>query len=370
MEALLVEEVPLEIGNSNVTRYRKKMRVFLYKTLKVIGDKMKNKFSLKKLICITLFEVFFITITSPLIIFYGPFQELKSTVVGSLITTFKHQYLVKMFLKEDKINEILKSNVITYNEQKNLGQIEDNIKEKFNKDEEVTKLKMLKIKSERFNGYAILIDNPLKVKIGYSIQNNEGETTSSLAKKYNALAAINGGGFSYFIRDKMLISKGGNPSNLIISSGNIVYKSGIEDDTKISIMGITNNGVLIAGKHSINELKKMDVQEAISFGPPLVINGTGTIKSGDGGWGIAPRTCIGQRKDGTIIFLVIDGRQPGYSYGATLRDAQDVMIKLNAYNAVNLDGGNSSTMYYNGKVINNPCSPTGERVVPSIVYVE
>ena len=100
-------------------------------------------------------------------------------------------------------------------------------------------------------------------------------------------------------------------------------------------------------------------------------NGSGksTIKSGDGGWGIAPRTAIGQRKDGAILMLVIDGRQTR-SVGATLKDVQNTMLQYGAVNATNLDGGSSASMYYEGEVINNPSDPLGERSVPSAIYVK
>ena len=78
------------------------------------------------------------------------------------------------------------------------------------------------------------------------------------------------------------------------------------------------------------------------------------ITEGDGGWGVGPRTAIGQKKDGTVLFLVIDGRQPGYSIGATLRDVQDILFEKGCYIAANLDGGSSSTLYLNGKVVNKP----------------
>ena len=113
----------------------------------------------------------------------------------------------------------------------------------------------------------------------------------------------------------------------------------------------------------------MNVQEAITFGPALVVNGQGTITSGDGGWGMAPRTAIGQKKDGAILMLVIDGRQAS-SLGATLKDVQDIMLQYDAYTATNLDGGSSTTMYHEGEVINNPANSLGERSVPSILYVE
>ena len=88
----------------------------------------------------------------------------------------------------------------------------------------------------------------------------------------------------------------------------------------------------------------------------------------NGGWGLAPRTAIGQRRDGTVIMLVIDGRQLS-SIGATLRDVQDIMLEYGAYNAANLDGGSSSTMVYENRIVNIPSSKYGPRDLPSAFII-
>mgnify|MGYP001567210762 FL=1 len=117
-------------------------------------------------------------------------------------------------------------------------------------------------------------------------------------------------------------------------------------------------------------MKKVGVTEALSFGPALIVNGRKSITKGNGNWGIAGRTAIAQRRDGSIILLVIDGRQIG-SIGVTLREVQDILYsEYGAYNASNLDGGSSSTMFYDDEVINSPSDPLGERSIPSIIYVE
>ena len=67
--------------------------------------------------------------------------------------------------------------------------------------------------------------------------------------------------------------------------------------------------------------------------------------------------------------LVIDGRQ-GLQAGATIKEVQDIMVQEGAYNAINLDGGASTTMYYNGQVLNNPSDKFGERPIPTIFYVK
>ena len=144
----------------------------------------------------------------------------------------------------------------------------------------------------------------------------------------------------------------------------MIWKNGEAD-----LLAITKEGVMLVGKYSVEKLQELGVQEALSFGPSLVINGKMTSMSGDGGWGIAPRTVIGQRKDGAIILLVIDGRGTS-SIGATLKEAQEVIYKLGAINAMNLDGGKSTTMYYDGDIINTPSNSMGERAIPTAIIVK
>ena len=136
--------------------------------------------------------------------------------------------------------------------------------------------------------------------------------------------------------------------------GKVIFNDLKENTRKSEIVAFTDGGKLLVGSYSLNELNKLNVSEAVSFGPALIVNGKPTIKEGDGGLGIAPRTAIGQKKDGTILMLTIDGRSIKSS-GATLLDVQNILLEHGAYNASNLDGGSSSSMYYNGKLINNPC---------------
>ncbi|MEG1027186.1 MAG: phosphodiester glycosidase family protein, partial [Oscillospiraceae bacterium] len=80
--------------------------------------------------------------------------------------------------------------------------------------------------------------------------------------------------------------------------------------------------------------------------------------------GLNPRTAIGQRADGAVLLLVIDGRQP-HSLGANLKDLADIMIEHGAINAGNLDGGSSTMMYYEGKLANTCASLYGPRKIPN-----
>lgn len=335
--------------------------------MKKKGLRGKPKRSLWKIILMFFaFEFVFTAVTAPVIAFRGPFENVKRTLVGAAMTTLSHQYIAKLFLSDKEINQILGENEIDTGKQQNVSYFSEfsNYHDDSIDREDISD-------GTKFKGYILIVHDPTRVKVGHSKKLGvAGELTSSIAKDNNAVAAINGGGFTdSSSKNSEWTGTGGKPVGLLMSGGNTMYNDIKDSDSKQEIMAITRKGQLLVGHHSLNELKKMNVTEAISFGPALVINGKGTIKSGDGNWGIAPRTAIGQRKDGSILLLVIDGRQTK-SVGASLRDVQNIMLQYGAVNATNLDGGSSSTMYYEGEVINNPCDPLGERSVPSAIYVE
>lgn len=285
------------------------------------------------------------------------------------MATGNHSYIAKAFFNDADIKKIITEN----NEQLNSTQPNHDI----SKDDEInlklndSSIKRIDINTNKFNGIAIIVTDPLKVKVGYSSKlGYAGETVSEMGKHYNAIAAINGGGFLDVSPNGKTGSTGGVPSGIMISKGDVIYpKEKRNYDTKEScVFAIDANGHMYVGPASPNELKNKNIQEALSFSPTLIVDGKPYISENSLG-GMNPRTAIGQRKDGSIILLTIDGRQ-GLKLGATLKDVQNIMIKLEAVNAMCLDGGGSTTMYYNNEVINNPSSITGERAIPNIVYVE
>lgn len=312
----------------------------------------------KKLVIFFVFELIFSAVTMPLLVFYGPFDNVKRTIVGMSWNSLRHQYIARFFLSDDAIQRIVGSE-FAVDPTAQGEDIQPNIKITVKHSD---KIKIYNIESSSFKGKLALIDDPTKVMVGYSSQiPKTGETTSVIAKRYDAILAINAGGFP----DRGWTGTGGVPMGFIIHNGKVVYNQSKDENIKQDTAAFTDKGILIVGKHSITQLKKYGVKEGVSFGPPLIVNGNPTIKKGDGGWGIAPRTAIGQKADGTVLFLTIDGRSLG-SLGATLRDAQEILMQYGAVNAVNLDGGSSTTMYYGGKVINRPSDTLGERAVPSV----
>ncbi len=314
-----------------------------------------------------IFEIVFSIITAPFLLYYGPFENVKAMVVGSAMTTSTHQWIATTFLSMKRIDEIMSKNKINTIVQTDINELKKEITNGTKDNNEVEKYV---INGDKFTGYLLVIKNPTKIRVGYSEMLGErGETTSSMATRYNTFAAINAGGFA--ANEDLVNDSGnklGNPSGVLISNGKVLYNS-LKINEKICIAGITRDGVLLVGDYGMEEMLKLQVMNAVSFGPCLIVNGEKTITSGDGGWGTAPRTAIGQRKDGSILFLVVDGKYIG-RLAVTLRELQDILYEYGAYNAVNLDGGSSSTMYYNGDVISNPYKSTGEREIQSIFYVE
>ena len=117
--------------------------------------------------------------------------------------------------------------------------------------------------------------------------------------------------------------------------------------------GFDKDDKLVLGRISDRQALNMGLRDAIEFGPYLIINGKRSFVRGNGGWGIAPRSAIGQRQDGIVLFLVINGRLTT-SIGADMVDLCDIMENYGAYNAANLDGGSSSELVINNKIINTP----------------
>lgn len=289
---------------------------------------------------------------------FEPFESLRSLWVASAMTTMNHQYLAKWFFSDAKIQKILDSNKAAVLGDSNPSSINTT---KTSGGDKVTEL--IDISQKGFKGYLLKVNDPERVKVAATRYLGKiGEKAEDIAKDTGAVAVINGGMF----KDPQGNGSGGHPQGVLISGGKILYKdSGV---SSFDIIGMNQSNVLVLGHYSLTQIRQMGIRDAVTFGPFLVVNGKPAITHGDGGWGIAPRTAIGQTQDGTILMLVIDGRQVG-SLGATLKDVQDIMLEYGAYNVANLDGGASTVLYYNNKIINHPSSPYGERHAPSFFIV-
>ena len=202
-----------------------------------------------------------------------------------------------------------------------------------------------------WRGYMMLVADPTRVRLrDTSMQYECGENVMTMVKNAGAVAGINGGGF---VDGPNYDSNGGTPGGLIIEEGQLVCPLTI-DDSVYSMIGINRDGVLVLRHCTADWALSNGIVSAVSFAPFLVVNGEGMVTNGSGGWGIAPRTAIGQRESGEMLLLVIDGRQADWSLGCDLDVLQDVMLAEGAVNAAMLDGGSSTAMVHNGAYVNRP----------------
>lgn len=222
-------------------------------------------------------------------------------------------------------------------------------------------IQVIPIHGSGYNGDVMLIHNPKLIRlVPAKVVGDEGEYITDMAKRVGAVAGINASGFE----DPNGEGWGGIPVGLEYVNGQVMQAS--KDDPSWATVGFTDSGVMVMGNYTENQLASLGVRDAMQFHPELVVNGQPTITEGDGGWGTDPRTAIGQAKDGTVIFVVINGRLHAGSIGATMRQVMDIMLQYHAVNACAMDGGSSSVMYYNGKIINSPSTidPNGQRHLP------
>lgn len=197
-----------------------------------------------------------------------------------------------------------------------------------------------------------------------SFGENITQTTSAIAEANDALFAINGDYYGF--RD----------TGIEIRNGVVYRDSPAREGLAFWLDGSVT--VYDETTTSAQELLDSGVWNTVSFGPALVEDGAVVdgiesveVDTNIGNHSIQgeqPRTAIGVIDDNHLVFVVVDGRSPGHSKGVTMTELAQIMIGLGATTAYNLDGGGSSTMYYDGRVVNTP-SNGGERGTSDILYV-
>lgn len=316
------------------------------------------KKSKTKVLLIILIGIFLLGIGSGLFLMYGPYKGFRNWLITTAMTTMNHQYLATWFYSDEVINEVLANNkVIEPNEDSNTNLININTNSTNNiiyKDEYDRQIldreddalyKIIEIKENGYKAFLAAVYDPSKIKLVTTQYSYKGEYLVDMANRENAVLAINGGGFI----DDGGAGNGGTPTGIVIADGKIV--NGSRSGT--GIIGFTNEDKLFLGKISANEAIEMGIRDAVEFGPFLIVNGNVSSVVGNGGYGTHPRSAIGQRKDGIVLFLVVDGRSIT-SKGADMDDLISIMKRYGAINAANLDGGNSSVLVEKGKILNNP----------------
>ena len=194
---------------------------------------------------------------------------------------------------------------------------------------------------------------------------NVTETTSDIADDAGAVLAVNGDFY------------GARESGYVIRNGTLYRNTAVSGQEDLVIYSDGSFGTIDESEISAEQLIADGAVQTLSFGPVLVENGELSVDSGDEvrkAMSSNPRTAIGITADGTYLFAVSDGRTEE-SEGLSLEELAEFMQSMGAVTAYNLDGGGSSTMVFNGTVVNNPTGGkaghgTGsERSVSDIVYI-
>ena len=217
------------------------------------------------------------------------------------------------------------------------------------------------VKGSGYSGFMMVILDPSRVIMGSKPNSYgyRGYTVAEMVAEFDAVAGLNAGGFE----DPNGQGNGSVPNTLVVYEGNVYFES---SGTQSGFVGFDSNHIMhVATRITSAEIKEKNIQYGVCFGPVLIANGEPCELNVSG---VNPRTAIGQRSDGAVLMLVIDGRQV-ISLGATMDDLVEIMLEYGAVNACNLDGGSSSLMWFGGDYVNNCASVIGIRPVPTTFLV-
>ena len=291
-----------------------------------------------------------------LIFCYGPSSHARNLFVTTLLETGQMKFVVKLFMNEDKIQDIVNENSMS-----SFDEEVDNSLINTDEIEDINGIELIEITGSTYMAKMIIVNDPSRVKLATIYDGSwkeYGVTLDKLVNDNNAFAGINGG---LYVSES---NKGGRPMGLVVRDGVIEHNSpsGI---TGLHLVGFNEDNLLkvidLSGKNAkqVEEVIKLEkIRDAVAFQEEmsdannhfvkLIINGEAREVNGSGS-GANPRTAIGQRADGSVLLLVTDGRGANGHLGATAADLIEVMENYGAVNAANIDGGSSSSMYYDGK---------------------
>ena len=297
-------------------------------------------------------------------IYKGPSPAARNVLVMTCLETSALKFLPRMYFDEEEITEIITENTVRATEEITDTDLIEIPTVENSPEFDINAVELIDITGPSYKGKMLIVNDPSRVFVGTSDTFGTGlygKKLTELTESYDALAGVNGGGFL----DEGGVGKGGQPIGIVISQGELKYGT---PDGWYELIGFDNDNKFVIGQMSGQQAIDRGIRDAVSFGPFLIINGEPASFYGGGG-GLNPRTAIGQRADGAVLLLVIDGRQPN-SLGANYSDLISIMMEYGAVNAANLDGGSSAEMIYDGAPATKCCSFYGARYLPTCVLVK
>ena len=304
---------------------------------------------------VTLGMIFIALVLTITLICHGPSESAKELFATTILETGQLKFLANVFLSKEELQEIVDKNSL----QDMDAEVDENlINTDGNKEKEL--IEIHNVSGDGFEGTMMVVNDPAKISLATTYPWSEyGKELGVIVDEASAIAGVNGG--IYYSSG----NKGGRPYGVTVSNGEIqditlgwsgLYLIGFDENNLLRIISLEG-----MNKSAVEKMVKEEkIRDAISFQEEssdannhfvkLIINGEKRELSGKGS-GQNPRTAIGQRKDGSVLILVTDGRGKNGHLGATASDLIEIMAEYGAVNAANIDGGSSSSLYYNKKYL-------------------
>lgn len=308
------------------------------------------------LVLLTLVVVILVAVSlAANLIFNGPSPAARDLLTMTLLEPSATKWIPGLFMDEATLNSIRYGD----SSSSTIDEFTDTSKVIINKDTAVAVtsdewadspdgIKISSYAGDTFNAHIMLIRDPSKVYLATSTERFSssipGTRIDDQIETEGAIAAINAGAF--FDNGTTSATVGATPEGLVVSKGSVKWTTGSPPNAS-GFAGFNGEDILVVSKENLTQAQSesLGIRDGCCFGPALIINGEVNQDVYNTASGLNPRTAIGQRADGAVIFLCIDGRQAG-SMGGTYKDVIDIMIEYGAVNACNMDGGSSSVMLY------------------------
>lgn len=289
------------------------------------------------------------------LIFKGPSPAAQEVLTMSLIEASATKWIPALFIGEERVAEITSAG----SGSSLTDDVTDTSQVIIQKDSAISTssnewdnypdgIRIESYAGDTYNAHIMIVRDPSQVYMGISTESFStsipGKRLNAVMEEENVLAGVNAGAFN---DDGTASSTVGScPLGLVMSGGKCVWTSGKQPGLE-GFAGFTTDDVLVVSTTNLTkaQAEEMNIRDGCCFGPVLIMNGEVNMDAYNMNSGFNPRTAIGQRADGAVIFVCIDGRQAG-SVGGTYGDIIDIMVEYGAVNACNMDGGSSSIMYY------------------------
>ena len=290
-----------------------------------------------------------------LAVVYGPWAGFRNWYVTTALSTSSHKYLAYAIYSSDQLQTIMSNNQLEVIEQISDGSLitfeeagvtasSTDLEREILNNPDGADYRIIAISGSGYSGWLTVLYDPTRLTLAVAESDN-GATVSQLARQNDALLAVNGGGFDRSRKEKS--ADGG-----LIVDGRLYCDS---DETE-ELICLTKEGKLLLSHSTAGQLAETEeLSWALHFSPFLIVNGVSASVSGNAG-GQQPRTAIGQRPDGIIILMTIDGRGANGSFGINYAGMISIFEQCGCVNAANLDGGGSTTLYENGALVNQPAN--------------